>query len=208
MNIKTFCQKFGEQRLVAELETVKFTPYFLHLRPDASNSGQDEFIKIECIQDVLNAANCNCTLFFDRYEYDKISDIEYFYFGIIEKETNEVIYTFYLNGEIDINMISKKLEDIVQVLVGHYNYRTSDFFYSKAVNNVNDEILTADETIENEKNFLLKDLVTDYETNEKEDYREMLTEFIELRKNQGLSLFKTEKQREDFIIFCLKQLES
>lgn len=208
MNIKTFCQKFGEQRLVAELETVKFTPYFLHLRPDASNSGQDEFIKIECIQDVLNAANCNCTLFFDRYEYDKISDIEYFYFGIIEKETNEVIYTFYLNGEIDINMISKKLEDIVQVLVGHYNYRTSDFFYSKAVNNVNDEILTADETIENEKNFLLKDLVTDYETNEKEDYREMLTEFIELRKNQGLNLFKTEKQREDFIIFCLKQLES
>lgn len=208
MNIKTFCQKFGEQRLVAELETVKFTPYFLHLRPDASNSVQDEFIKIECIQDVLNAANCNCTLFFDRYEYDKISDIEYFYFGIIEKETNEVIYTFYLNGEIDINMISKKLEDIVQVLVGHYNYRTSDFFYSKAVNNVNDEILTADETIENEKNFLLKDLVTDYETNEKEDYRERLTEFIELRKNQGLSLFKTEKQREDFIIFCLKQLES
>ena len=208
MNIKTFCQKFGEQRLVAELETVKFTPYFLHLRPDASNSGQDEFIKIECIQDVLNAANCNCTLFFDRYEYDKISDIEYFYFGIIEKETNEVIYTFYLHGEIDINMISKKLEDIVQVLVGHYNYRTSDFFYSKAVNNVNDEILTADETIENEKNFLLKDLVTDYETNEKEDYRERLTEFIELRKNQGLSLFKTEKQREDFIIFCLKQLES
>lgn len=208
MNIKTFCQKCGEQRLVAELETVKFTPYFLHLRPDASNSGQDEFIKIECIQDVLNAANCNCTLFFDRYEYDKISDIEYFYFGIIEKETNEVIYTFYLNGEIDINMISKKLEDIVQVLVGHYNYRTSDFFYSKAVNNVNDEILTADETIENEKNFLLKDLVTDYETNEKEDYRERLTEFIELRKNQGLSLFKTEKQREDFIIFCLKQLES
>lgn len=208
MNIKTFCQKFGEQRLVAELETVKFTPYFLHLRPDASNSGQDEFIKIECIQDVLNAANCNCTLFFERYEYDKISDIEYFYFGIIEKETNEVIYTFYLNGEIDINMISKKLEDIVQVLVGHYNYRTSDFFYSKAVNNVNDEILTADETIENEKNFLLKDLVTDYETNEKEDYRERLTEFIELRKNQGLSLFKTEKQREDFIIFCLKQLES
>lgn len=208
MNIKTFCQKFGEQRLVAELETVKFTPYFLHLRPDASNSGQDEFIKIECIQDVLNAANCNCTLFFDRYEYDKISDIEYFYFEIIEKETNEVIYTFYLNGEIDINMISKKLEDIVQVLVGHYNYRTSDFFYSKAVNNVNDEILTADETIENEKNFLLKDLVTDYETNEKEDYRERLTEFIELRKNQGLSLFKTEKQREDFIIFCLKQLES
>lgn len=208
MNIKTFCQKFGEQRLVAELETVKFTPYFLHLRPDASNSGQDEFIKIECIQDVLNAANCNCTLFFDRYEYDKISDIEYFYFGIIEKETNEVIYTFYLNGEIDINMISKKLEDIVQVLVGHYNYRTSDFFYSKAVNNVNDEILTADETIENKKNFLLKDLVTDYETNEKEDYRERLTEFIELRKNQGLSLFKTEKQREDFIIFCLKQLES
>ena len=208
MNIKTFYQKFGEQRLVAELETVKFTPYFLHLRPDASNSGQDEFIKIECIQDVLNAANCNCTLFFDRYEYDKISDIEYFYFGIIEKETNEVIYTFYLNGEIDINMISKKLEDIVQVLVGHYNYRTSDFFYSKAVNNVNDEILTADKTIENEKNFLLKDLVTDYETNEKEDYRERLTEFIELRKNQGLSLFKTEKQREDFIIFCLKQLES
>lgn len=105
-------------------------------------------------------------------------------------------------------MISKKLEDIVQVLVGHYNYRTSDFFYSKAVNNVNDEILTADETIENEKNFLLKDLVTDYETNEKEDYRERLTEFIELRKNQGLSLFKTEKQREDFIIFCLKQLEA
>lgn len=208
MNIKTFYQKFGEQRLVAELETVKFTPYFLHLRPDASNSGQDEFIKIECIQDVLNAANCNCTLFFDRYEYDKISDIEYFYFGIIEKETNEVIYTFYLNGEIDINMISKKLEDIVQVLVGHYNYRTSDFFYSKAVNNVNDEILTADKTIENEKNFLLKDLVTDYETNEKEDYRERLTEFIELRKNQGLSLFKTEKQREDFIIFCLKQLEA
>lgn len=208
MNIKTFYQKFGEQRLVAELETVKFTPYFLHLRPDASNSGQDEFIKIECIQDVLNGANCNCTLFFDRYEYDKISDIEYFYFGIIEKETNEVIYTFYLNGEIDINMISKKLEDIVQVLVGHYNYRTSDFFYSKAVNNVNDEILTADKTIENEKNFLLKDLVTDYETNEKEDYRERLTEFIELRKNQGLSLFKTEKQREDFIIFCLKQLES
>lgn len=208
MNIKTFYQKFGEQRLVAELETVKFTPYFLHLRPDASNSGQDEFIKIECIQDVLNAANCNCTLFFDRYEYDKISDLEYFYFGIIEKETNEVIYTFYLNGETDINMISKKLEDIVQVLVGHYNYRTSDFFYSKAVNNVNDEILTADETIENEKNFLLKDLVTDYETNEKEDYRERLTEFIELRKNQGLSLFKTEKQREDFIIFCLKQLEA
>lgn len=208
MNIKTFYQKFGEQRLVAELETVKLTPYFLHLRPDASNSGQDEFIKIECIQDVLNAANCNCTLFFDRYEYDKISDIEYFYFGIIEKETNEVIYTFYLNGEIDINMISKKLEDIVQVLVGHYNYRTSDFFYSKAVNNVNDEILTADKTIENEKNFLLKDLVTDYETNEKEDYRERLTEFIELRKNQGLSLFKTEKQREDFIIFCLKQLEA
>lgn len=208
MNIKTFYQKFGEQRLVAELETVKFTPYFLHLRPDASNSGQDEFIKIECIQDVLNAANCNCTLFFDRYDYDKISDLEYFYFGIIEKETNEVIYTFYLNGETDINMISKKLEDIVQVLVGHYNYRTSDFFYSKAVNNVNDEILTADETIENEKNFLLKDLVTDYETNEKEDYRERLTEFIELRKNQGLSLFKTEKQREDFIIFCLKQLEA
>ena len=207
MNIKTFCQKFGEQRLVAELETVKFTPYFLHLRPDASNSGQDEFIKIECIQDVLNAANCNCTLFFDRYEYDKISDIEYFYFGIIEKETNEVIYTFYLNGEIDINMISKKLEDIVQVLVGHYNYRTSDFFYSKAVNNVNDEILTADETIENEKNFLLKDLVTDYETNEKEDYRERLTEFIELRKNQGLSLFETEKQEQDFINDCLRQLE-
>lgn len=206
MNIEDLYQ-ISEDCLVTKLEKVKFTPYFLHLRPDASNSGQDEFIKIECIQDVLNAANCNCTLFFDRYEYDKISDIEYFYFGIIEKETNEVIYTFYLNGEIDINMISKKLEDIVQVLVGHYNYRTSDFFYSKAVNNVNDEILTADETIENEKNFLLKDLVTDYETNEKEDYRERLTEFIELRKNQGLSLFETEEQKQDFINLCLSQLE-
>ena len=95
-------------------------------------------------------------------------------------------------------MISKKLEDIVQVLVGHYNYRTSDFFYSKAVNNVNDEILTADETIENEKNFLLKDLVTDYETNEKEDYRERLTEFIELRKKSRLKPIQNRKAKRRF----------
>ena len=59
MNIEDLYQ-ISEDCLVTKLEKVKFTPYFLHLVPDSSNSEHDDFIKIDCIQDVLNASNCNC----------------------------------------------------------------------------------------------------------------------------------------------------
>lgn len=80
------------------------------------------------------------------------------------------------------------------------------FFYSKAVNNIGDQILTADETIKDEIKFL-EELASGYTTREKEECRNALINFIEERKNQGLSLFETEKQEQDFINDCLRQLE-
>ena len=66
--------------------------------------------------------------------------------------------------------------------------------------------MTADETIKNERKFL-KELASGYTTRENEECRKALIDFIELRKNQGLSLFETEKQKQDFINFCLGLLE-
>ncbi len=206
MNIEDLYQISGENGLVTKLEKVKFTPYFLHLRPDASNSGQDEFIKIECIQDVLDASNCDCFFAFDHYEDDNIYDKRYFYFEIINKNSGDVIHTLILDAESNINMIAKELESTVQILVGHYDYKTSDCFYSEAVNNIDDQILTADETIKDEIKFL-KELASGYTTREKEECKNALIDFIEQRKNQGLSLFETENQKQDFINDCLRQLE-
>lgn len=143
---------------------------------------------------------------FDRYEHDQISDTDYFYFAIIEEETNETIHSFYLTGETDINMLLKKFESTAKILVGHYNYKTSDFFYSKAVNNIGDQILTTDETIKDEIKFL-EEVASGYTTREKEECRNALINFIEERKNQGLSLFETEEQKQNFISHCLSQLE-
>lgn len=206
MNIEDLYQISGEYGLVTKLEKVKFTPYFLHLVPDSSNSAHDDFIKIDCIQDVLNASNCDCFFAFDHYEDDDIYDKRYFYFEIINKNSGDVIHTLILDAESDISMISKELENAVQILVGHYNYKTSDFFYSEAVNNIGDQILTADETIKDEIKFL-KELASDYTTRENEECRNALINFIEERKNQGLSLFETENQKQDFINDCLRQLE-
>lgn len=205
MHIEELYQ-ISEDCLVTKLEKVKFTPYFLHLVPDSSNSEHDDFIKIDCIQDVLNASNCDCFFAFDHYEDDDIYDKRYFYFEIINKNSGDVIHTLILDAEKDISMVAKELENAVQILVGHYNYKTSDFFYSEAVNNIGDQILTADETIENERKFL-KELASDYTKRENEECRNALTDFIELRKNQGLSLFETENQKQDFINDCLRQLE-
>lgn len=205
MNIEELYQ-ISEDCLVTKLEKVKFTPYFLHLVPDSSNSAHDDFIKIDCIQDVLNASNCDCFFAFDHYEDDDIYDKRYFYFEIINKNSGDVIHTLILDAESDISMISKELENAVQILVGHYNYKTSDFFYSEAVNNIGDQILTADETIKDEIKFL-KELASDYTTRENEECRNALINFIEERKNQGLSLFETEEQKQDFINDCLRQLE-
>lgn len=206
MKIEDLYQISGKYNLVTKLEQIKFTPYFLHLISDSCNSEHDEFVKIESIQDVLDASNCDCFFAFDHYEDDVIYNKRYFYFEIINKNSSEVIHTLILDAESDISMISKELENAVQILVGHYNYKTSDFFYSKAVNNIGDQILTVNETIENEKKFL-KELALDYTTREKEEYRNALTDFILMRKNQGLSLFETEEQKQDFINLCLKQLE-
>lgn len=205
MNIEDLYQ-ISEDCLVTKLKKVKFTPYFLHLVPDSSNSAHDDFIKIDCIQDVLNASNCDCFFAFDHYEDDDIYDKRYFYFEIINKNSGDVIHTLILDAESDISMISKELENAVQILVGHYNYKTSDFFYSEAVNNIGDQILTADETIKDEIKFL-KELASDYTTRENEECRNALINFIEERKNQGLSLFETEEQKQDFINDCLRQLE-
>lgn len=205
MNIEELYQ-ISEDCLVTKLEKVKFTPYFLHLIPDGSNSEHDNFVKIESIQDVLDASNCDCFFAFDHYEDDDIYDKRYFYFDIMTKNTGDVIHTLILDAESDINMIAKELENTAQILVGHYNYKTSDFFYSKAVNNIGDQILTADETIKDEIKFL-EELASGYTTREKEECRNALINFIEERKNQGLSLFETEKQEQDFINDCLRQLE-
>lgn len=206
MNIEDLYKISGEYGLVTKLEQIKFTPYFLHLIPDSCNSEHDDFVKIESIQDVLYASNCDCFFAFDHYEDDDIYDKRYFYFEIINKNSGDVIHTLILDAESDISMISKELENAVQILVGHYNYKTSDFFYSEAVNNIGDQILTADETIKDEIKFL-KELVSDYTTREKEECKNVLTDFILMRKNQGLSLFETEKQEQDFINDCLRQLE-
>ncbi len=206
MNIEDLYQISGENSLVTKLEKVKFTPYFLHLIPDGCNSEHDNFVKIESIQDVLDASNCDCFFAFDHYEDDDIYDKRYFYFEIINKNSGDVIHTLILDAESDISMISKELENAVQILVGHYNYKTSDFFYSEAVNNIGDQILTADETIKDEIKFL-KEVASDYTTREKEECRNALTDFILMRKNQGLSLFETEDQKQDFINLCLSQLE-
>lgn len=206
MNIEELYQ-ISEDCLVTKLEKVKFTPYFLHLVPDSSNSEHDDFIKIDCIQDVLNASNCDCFFAFDHYEDDDIYDKRYFYFEIITRNTGDVIHTLILDAESDISMISKELENAVQILVGHYNYKTSDFFYSKAVNNMGDQILTEEETIKDEIKFL-KEVASGYAARENEECRNALIDFIELRKNQGLSLFETEKQKQDFINFCLNQLDA
>lgn len=163
MNIEDLYQISGENGLVTKLEKVKFTSYFLHLIPDGCNSEHDNFVKIESIQDVLDA-------------------------------------------ESDISMISKELEYAVSILVGHYDYKTSDCFYSEAVNNIGDQILTADETIKDEIKFL-KEVASGYTTREKEECKNVLTDFILMRKNQGLSLFETENQKQDFINDCLRQLE-
>lgn len=205
MNIEDLYQ-ISEDCLVTKLEKVKFTPYFLHLVPDSSNSEHDDFIKIDCIQDVLNASNCDCFFGFDHYEYDDIYDKRYFYFEIINKNSGDAIHTLILDAKSDISMISKELKRTVQILVGHYDYKTSDFFYSEAVNNIGDQILTADETIKDEIKFL-KELASGYTTREKDECRNALTDFILMRKNQGLSLFETEKQKQDFINFCLGLLE-
>lgn len=206
MNIETIYQKSGEQELINKIEVAKFTPYFLHLIPDGCNSEHDDFVKIESIQDVLDASNCDCFFAFDHYEDDDIYDKRYFYFEIINKNSGDSIHTLILDAESDISMISKELEKVVQILVGHYNYKTSDFFYSEAVNNIGDQILTADETIKDEIKFL-KELVSNYTTREKEECKKALADFILMRKNQGLSLFETEKQEQDFINDCLRQLE-
>lgn len=87
-------------------------------------------------------------------------------------------------------MISKELKRTVQILVGHYDYKTSDYFYSEAVNNIGDQILASG-----------------YTTREKEECRNALADFILMRKNQGLSLFETENQKQNFINDCLRQLE-
>lgn len=205
MNIEDLHQ-ISEDCLVTKLEKVKFTPYFLHLVPDSCNSEHDNFVKIESIQDVLDASNCDCFFAFDHYEDDHIYDKRYFYFEFINRNTGDVIHTIILDAESDISMISKELENAVQILVGRYDYQTSSFIYTKAVNNVGDEILTVDETIENERKFL-KELALDYTTKESEEYRNVLIDFILIRKNQGLSLFETEEQKQDFINLCLKQLE-
>lgn len=60
MKIEDLYQISGEYGLVTKLEKVKFTPYFLHLIPDGCNSEHDNFVKIESIQDVLDASNCDC----------------------------------------------------------------------------------------------------------------------------------------------------
>ena len=206
MNIETIYQKSGEQELINKIEVAKFTPYFLHLIPDGCNSEHDDFVKIESIQDVLDASNCDCFFAFDHYEDDDIYDKRYFYFEIINKNSGDSIHTLILDAESDISMISKELEKVVQILVGHYNYKTSDFFYSEAVNNIGDQILPADETIKDEIKFL-KELVSNYTTREKEECKKALADFILMRKNQGLSLFETEKQEQDFINDCLRQLE-
>lgn len=206
MNIEDLYQISGENGLVTKLEKVKFIPYFLHLIPDGCNSEHDNFVKIESIQDVLDASNCDCFFAFDHYEDDDIYDKRYFYFEIINKNSGDVIHTLILDAESDISMISKELENAVKILVGHYNYKTSDFFYSEAVNNIGDQILTADETIKDEIKFL-KELASGYTTREKEECRNVLTDFILMRKNQGLSLFETEEQKQDFINLCLSQLE-
>lgn len=206
MNIEDLYQISGESGLVTKLEKVKFTPYFLHLVPDSSNSAHDDFIKIDCIQDVLNASNCDCFFAFDHYEDDDIYDKRYFYFEIINKNSGDVIHTLILDAKSDISMISKELKRTVQILVGHYDYKTSDFFYSKAVNNIGDQILTADETIKDEIKFL-EEVASGYTTREKDECRKALTDFILMRKNQGLSLFETEEQKQDFINLCLSQLE-
>lgn len=205
MNIEDLYQ-ISEDCLVTKLEKVKFTPYFLHLIPDGCNSEHDNFVKIESIQDVLDASNCDCFFAFDHYEDDDIYDKRYFYFEIINKNTGDVIHTLILDAESDISMISKGLENAVQILVGHYDYKTSDCFYSEAVNNIGDQILTADETIKDEIKFL-KELASGYTTREKEECRNALADFILMRKNQGLSLFETEEQKQDFINLCLSQLE-
>ena len=206
MNIEDLYQISGEYGLVTKLEKVKFTPYFLHLIPDGCNSEHDNFVKIESIQDVLDASNCDCFFAFDHYEDDDIYDKRYFYFEIITKNTGDVIHTLILDAKSDISMISKELKRTVQILVGHYDYKTSDFFYSEAVNNIGDQILTADETIKDEIKFLKK-LASGYTTREKDECRNALIDFILMRKNQGLSLFETEKQKQDFINDCLRQLE-
>jgi hypothetical protein len=206
MNIEDLYQISGENGLVTKLEKVKFTPYFLHLIPDGCNSEHDNFVKIESIQDVLDASNCDCFFAFDHYEYDDIYDKRYFYFEIINKNSGDVIHTLILDAKSDISMISKELKRTVQILVGHYDYKTSDCFYSEAVNNIGDQILTADETIKDEIKFL-KELASGYTTREKEECRNALADFILMRKNQGLSLFETEEQKQDFINLCLSQLE-
>lgn len=205
MNIEDLYQ-ISEDCLVTKLEQIKFTPYFLHLIPDGCNSEHDNFVKIESIQDVLDASNCDCFLAFDHIEDDHIYDKRYFYFEIINKNSGDVIHTIILDAESDISMISKELENAVQILAGHYNYKTSDFFYSEAVNNIGDQILTADETTKDEIIFL-EEVASGYTTRENEECKKALIYFIELRKNQGLSLFKTEKQEQDFINDCLRQLE-
>lgn len=206
MNIEELYQISGENGLVTKLEQIKFTPYFLHLIPDGCNSEHDEFVKIESIQDVLDASNCDCFFAFDHYEDDHIYDKRYFYFEIINKNSGDVIHTLILDAESDINMIAKELENAVQILAGRYDYKTSTFIYTNAVNNIDDKILTADETIKDEIKFL-EEVASGYTTKEKEECKKALIYFIELRKNQGLSLFKTEKQEQDFINDCLRQLE-
>lgn len=189
MNIETIYQKSGEQELINKIEVAKFTPYFLHLIPDGCNSEHDEFIKIESIKDVLDASNCDCFLAFDHIEDDHIYDKRYFYFEIINKNSGDVIHTLILDAESDISMISKELEKVVQILVGHYNYKSSDCFYSEAVNNIGDQILTADETIKDEIKFL-EEVALDYTTREKEECRNALINFIKERKSQGLIFLK------------------
>lgn len=206
MNIEDLYQISGENGLVTKLEKVKFSPYFLHLIPDDCNSEHDNFVKIESIQDVLDASNCDCFFAFDHIEDDDIYDKRYFYFEIINKNSGDSIHTLILDAESDISMISKELENAVQILVGHYNYKTSDFFYSESVNNIGDQILTADETIKDEIKFL-EEVASGYTTREKEECRNALADFILMRKNQGLSLFETEEQKQDFINLCLSQLE-
>lgn len=188
MNIEDLYQISGENSLVTKLEKVKFTPYFLHLIPDGCNSEHDNFVKIESIQDVLDASNCDCFFAFDHYEDDDIYDKRYFYFEIINKNSGDVIHTLILDAESDISMISKELENAVQILVGHYNYKTSDFFYSEAVNNIGDQILTADETIKDEIKFL-EEVASGYTTREKEECRNVLTDFILMRKKTRLKPF-------------------
>lgn len=69
-----------------------------------------------------------------------------------------------------------------------------------------DQILTADETIKDEIKFL-KEVASGYAARENEECRNALINFIEERKNQGLSLFETEEQKQRFINLCLNQLE-